>query len=143
MSGSGLWGLNSFYGMMTYMPCRGIYSSYYGYRFYSPQTVGALYYVPQQPRASAFMGGGGGSPSYSTNTATSAGTSGTIAASSPASTTVEQRVERSHFQEQRQRRWADAVRSARLVFRCRSKKAATESSMCSRARPVTPWVFWG
>ncbi len=85
--GSGFWGMNSFYGMMTYVPCRGMYNSYYGYRFYSPQTVGALYYVPQQPRT-AFIGGGGGSPSYATNTATSAGTSGTIAASSPASTTA-------------------------------------------------------
>lgn len=83
--GAGLWGFNTFYGMMTYIPCSGIYNSYYGYRFYSPQTVGALYYVPQQPRT-AFIGGGG-SPSYATNSATSAGTSGTIAASSPASTT--------------------------------------------------------
>jgi hypothetical protein len=86
--GSGFWGLNSFYGMMTYIPCRGMYNSYYGYRFYSPQTVGALYYVPQQPRTTFIGGGGGGSPSYATNTATSAGTSGTIAASSPASTTA-------------------------------------------------------
>jgi hypothetical protein len=85
--GSGLWSLNSFYGMMTYIPCRGIYNSYYGYRFYSPMTVGALYYVPRQPTSSSFMSGGGGSPSYSTNAATSGGTSGTIAASSPASTT--------------------------------------------------------
>ncbi len=83
---SGYWGLNSFYGMVTYIPCRGIYNSYYGYSFYSPQTVGVLYYVPRQPTTSSFMGGGG-SPSYATNTATSAGTSGTIAASSPASTT--------------------------------------------------------
>jgi hypothetical protein len=83
----GLWSLNSFYGMMTYIPCRGVYNSYYGYSFYSPQTVQALYYRPPSP---SFTGGGGsgGSPSYSTNVATSAGTSGTIAASSPASTTA-------------------------------------------------------
>jgi hypothetical protein len=81
----GMWSLNSFYGMMTYIPCRGIYNSYYGYHFYSPQTVGALYYRPPQPTYSM---GGGGSPSYATNTATSAGTSGTVAASSPASTTA-------------------------------------------------------
>jgi hypothetical protein len=86
--GGGFWGLNSFYGMMTYIPCNGIYNSYYGYRFYSPRTVGVLYYVPQQPRATFAGGGGGGSPSYATNQATSAGTSGTIAASSPASTTA-------------------------------------------------------
>ena len=86
-SGGGLWSLNSFYGMMTYIPCRGFYNSYYGYRFYSPLTVGALYYTPRQPSTSSFMSGGSGSPSYSTNAATSAGTSGTIAASSPASTT--------------------------------------------------------
>ena len=88
--GNGLWSLNSFYGMMTYIPCHGVYSSYYGYRFYSPQTVGSLYYVPRQPTTSSFMNagsGGGGSPSYSMNAATSAGTSGTVAASSPASTT--------------------------------------------------------
>ncbi len=84
--GSGYWGLNSFYGMMTYIPCSGIYNSYYGYRFYSPRTVGVLYYVPRQPTTSSFMGGGGG-PSDATNAATAAGTSGTIAAGSPASTT--------------------------------------------------------
>jgi hypothetical protein len=84
--GAGLWGFNTFYGMMTYIPCNGIYNSYYGYRFYSPQTVGVLYYVPQQPRPSLISGSGGG-PSYATNAATSVGTSGTVAASSPASTT--------------------------------------------------------
>jgi hypothetical protein len=85
--GSGMWGLNSFYGMMTYIPCRGVYNSYYGYSFYSPQTVGSLYYESRLP-TSSFTGGGAGSPSYATNAATSAGTSGTIAASSPASTTA-------------------------------------------------------
>jgi hypothetical protein len=85
--GSGLWSLNSFYGMMTYIPCRGIYNSYYGYRFYSPMTVGSLYYQPVL-RPSVLTGGSGYSgPSYSTNAATSAGSSGTIAAGSPASTT--------------------------------------------------------
>jgi hypothetical protein len=90
MSGcsSGLWSLNSFYGMMTYIPCRGIYNSYYGYHFYSPQAVGMLYYQPVIQPSSGMTGGSGYSgPSYSTNAATSAGTSGTIAASSPASTT--------------------------------------------------------
>jgi hypothetical protein len=83
---SGLWSLNSFYGMMTYIPCRGVYNSYYGYSFYSPQSVSALYYAPQNPAPSASRGGSG-SPSYTRNMATSAGTSGTIAAGSPASTT--------------------------------------------------------
>jgi hypothetical protein len=86
-AGSGYWLMNDFYGMMTYVPFRGIYNSYYGCRFYSPQTVQALYYQPPSPSFTG-GGGGGGSPSYSTNVATSAGTSGTIAASSPASTTA-------------------------------------------------------
>jgi hypothetical protein len=86
-SSSGMWSLNPFYGMMTYIPYRGIYNSYYGCRFYSPMTVGSLYYQPVL-RPSVLTGGSGYSgPSYSTNAATSAGSSGTIAAGSPASTT--------------------------------------------------------
>lgn len=84
---SGLWSFNAFYGMTTYVPCSGTYNSYYGYRFYSPQTVGSLYYQPVM-RPSFTGGGSASAPSYSTNAATSAGTSGTIAASSPASTTA-------------------------------------------------------
>jgi hypothetical protein len=84
----GYWAFNSFYGMATFIPCSGVYNSYYGYRFYSPQAVVSLYAQPViQP--SVYSGGGssysGGA--YASTPLTSSGTSGTIAASSPASTT--------------------------------------------------------
>jgi hypothetical protein len=83
----GLWGWSSTYGMFTYIPYSGTYSSFYGCRFYSPRSL-AEFYRPSD--TSSFDSGGSSpasAPSYTTNSATSAGTSGTVAASSPASTT--------------------------------------------------------
>lgn len=85
----GLWGWSSLYGIYTYIPYSGMYRSFYGCRFYSPQSL-AEYNRPTQQPSSSFDSGGtspASAPSYATNTATSTGTSGTIAASSPASTT--------------------------------------------------------
>jgi hypothetical protein len=74
----GLWGWSSYYGIYTYIPYSGMYTSFYGCRFYSPGSLAEYYRPPEQPSTT---------PSYSTNAATSAGTSGTVATSSPASTT--------------------------------------------------------
>ena len=74
------WAYNQWYGMYTYMPCRGSLYSPYGYRFWSPYTVMNAYYVPP-----AFYGGGnrggamgGGGYSYPTAASTSAGYSGVM-----------------------------------------------------------------
>lgn len=40
----GAWTYNPWYGMITYMPCSGMLMSPYGYGFWSPYTVGRLYY---------------------------------------------------------------------------------------------------
>src|SRR5262249_12665545 len=47
----GAWTYNPWYGMITYMPCSGMLMSPYGYGFWSPYTVGRLYY--------GYYGGGG------------------------------------------------------------------------------------
>ncbi len=49
------WAFNQWYGMYTYMPCRGSLYSPYGYQFWSPFTVMRAYYVP-----TGFSGGGYG-----------------------------------------------------------------------------------
>ena len=43
----GAWGFNSYYGMMTYIPCSGSLVGPYGYRYWSPFTVMQAYYVPK------------------------------------------------------------------------------------------------
>jgi hypothetical protein len=47
------WLWNPYFGMFTYLPYRGYYNSPFGYRFFSPYTVGRIYQVP-------YWGGGGG-----------------------------------------------------------------------------------
>ena len=42
-AGAGMWGWNQWYGMFTYVPYDGMYTSPFGYAFYSPLTVGAFY----------------------------------------------------------------------------------------------------
>ena len=44
MPGSGVWTYNPWYGMITYMPCNGMLMSPYGYNYWSPYTVGRVYY---------------------------------------------------------------------------------------------------
>ncbi|HKE26975.1 MAG TPA: hypothetical protein VKB88_31695 [Bryobacteraceae bacterium] len=40
------WGFNSWYGMYTYVPCRGYFRDPYGFSYWSPMTVYGLYYHP-------------------------------------------------------------------------------------------------
>jgi len=42
--GYGAWTYNPWYGMYTYMPCNGMFMSPYGYNYFSPYTVGRMYY---------------------------------------------------------------------------------------------------
>jgi hypothetical protein len=56
---SGLWAFNPYFGMYTYIPCSGRYSSPYGFLFWSPLTVGRVY--APRPVYTA--------PSFSTNDA--------------------------------------------------------------------------
>ena len=91
---TGLWSLNLYSGTMTYVPCNGIYRSHYGYNFYSYAKVLPLYThgndAPADTLGRVGLNGTSSYPgtSYATMEATSAGTSGTIAAGSPASTTA-------------------------------------------------------
>jgi hypothetical protein len=77
------WRWNPYFGMFTFVPWRGSWNSYWGYRYWSPRTV----YVVYQPSVQASSGGWNSSRSYnpslgySTVGQTSAGTSGTIASS--------------------------------------------------------------
>lgn len=76
---SSLWAWNPYYGMFTFIPARGVWSSPYGYRFWSPYEVYRIY----EPRVSAPSWGGYSAASgYSSVGATSSGYSGTIASSS-------------------------------------------------------------
>jgi hypothetical protein len=48
------WGYNSYYSMMTFMPCMGSLYSPYGYQFWSPYSIGRAYWV----NAPLIYGGG-------------------------------------------------------------------------------------
>lgn len=50
------WGFNSYFNMMTYMPCTGRMYSPYGYAFWSPYSIGSAYWVS----APVIYGGGAG-----------------------------------------------------------------------------------
>jgi hypothetical protein len=51
---SPVWGYNSYYGMMTFIPCTGSLWSPYGYRFWSPYAISGAYWV----NAPIIYGGG-------------------------------------------------------------------------------------
>jgi hypothetical protein len=53
---SSAWGYNSYYSMMTFIPCNGSLWSPYGYRFWSPYSIGGAYFVG----APVIYGGGAG-----------------------------------------------------------------------------------
>ena len=75
------WAFNQWYGMYTYMPCRGSLYSPYGYRFWSPYTVMRAYYVPPTyypGRNGTGMGGGGGYTGFPSASSTSTGYSGVM-----------------------------------------------------------------
>jgi hypothetical protein len=74
------WVWNPWYGVYTYVPCYGSFYSPYGYRYWSPYTVGQVFYAP--PRYPGTYGGGGGygSTPYSTVSPTAMGSSGVVSA---------------------------------------------------------------
>lgn len=82
---SGLWQFNPYLGLMTYIPARGMLMSPYGYSFWSPVTVGRIFYQP--PPQSAFNRGwdAGSNMGYTGMPATAGGYSGTAAAMSTSS----------------------------------------------------------
>lgn len=85
----GGWSWNPYLGLLTYVPAGGIYVSPYGFRFYSPQRVEALYQPPPTINYSG-LGRWDASRGYTAIPATSAGTSGTLAAGAAAPTTPSQ-----------------------------------------------------
>jgi hypothetical protein len=82
------WFWNPYFGMFTFVPGSGVYSSPYGYRFYSPFTVYRIYQprpvVAFGPGGGRGMAGGGGGGGYGTMARTGGGYSG-VMASAPVS----------------------------------------------------------
>ena len=74
---SGMWRFNPYFGMYTFIPGSGMLMSPYGYRYWSPGTVGRVFYTPPP----MYNNGGGYSASsgYQGMPATSSGYSGTAA----------------------------------------------------------------
>jgi hypothetical protein len=80
------WRWNPYFAMFTFIPMRGAYDSFWGYRFWSPREVYAVFVPVRSPRVATGGWEAGGrtyNPNlgYSTVRPTSAGTSGTIATS--------------------------------------------------------------
>jgi hypothetical protein len=84
------WFWNPYLGMFTFIPYRGSYFSPYGYRFFSPSVVRAVYEPPRQRPSQAYSGFGryDSGRGYNTIPATRSGTSGTVAASGSSSPTT-------------------------------------------------------
>jgi hypothetical protein len=80
----GGWRYNTWYGLVTYIPCGGNIYSPYGYRYWSPNNVGRMYYVPPAyGRGNGGFGGGGyNGGSYASMGSSAGGYSG-AAASAP------------------------------------------------------------
>jgi hypothetical protein len=56
------WAWNPYFGMFTYLPYRGVYRSPFGYMYYSPVTIGNVFYRPvynPSPGVGGWGGGGG------------------------------------------------------------------------------------
>jgi hypothetical protein len=82
---SSLWAYNPYFGMYTYIPCGGRYSSPYGFVFWSPATVYRVY--APRPVYNPNWGNDGGfsaSHGYGAMAPTSGGYSGSVASSSSA-----------------------------------------------------------
>lgn len=81
------WLWNPYFGMFTFVPGQGMYNSFWGYRYWSPQTV---YMVYNPPRVSAPLGGGGAHRSWDMNAGphavsqASSGVSGVVSAAASA-----------------------------------------------------------
>jgi hypothetical protein len=84
-SGAGLWSWNPYFGLYTFIPGSGRFCDpFYGYCYWSPYTVGRMYYNPP-PVYNNYGGGGFNNAAYASNGATSSGYSGTAAAVSSGS----------------------------------------------------------
>jgi len=83
----GSWDYNPYYGFGTYVPCRGMLNSPYGYRYWSPVAVYHQFFAPRPiytyPNAGS-MGGG----SYPTMRPSSGGYSGAVGSSGVSSVAV-------------------------------------------------------
>jgi len=77
----GGWRYNPYYGMVTYVPCGGNIYSPYGYRYFSPNNVARMFYVPPPSRGGFGGGGVGGNGGYYPSMGSSSGGySGAVAA---------------------------------------------------------------
>jgi hypothetical protein len=76
------WIWNPYYGMYTFVPGNGRYSSFWGYSFWSPSAVYSYYYQPRPAYIPPALAGGS-ARGYTSMQTTSYGTSGTAAISSP------------------------------------------------------------
>jgi len=76
----GGWRYNPWYGMVTYVPCGGNIYSPYGYRYWSPNNVARMYYVPPPNRGGmGGFGGGNGGGYYPSMGSSGGGYSGAVA----------------------------------------------------------------
>jgi hypothetical protein len=78
----GGWRYNPYYGMVTYVPCGGNIYSPYGYRYFNPNNVARMFYVPPPNRGGGFggFGGGGNGGYYPSMGSSGGGYSGAVAA---------------------------------------------------------------
>jgi hypothetical protein len=74
---SSVWRWNPYFGMYTFIPASGILMSPYGYRYWSPVTVGRIWYTPPSMYNSGWSAASTGG--YQGMGATSSGYSGTAA----------------------------------------------------------------
>jgi hypothetical protein len=76
----GGWRYNPYYGMVTYVPCGANIYSPYGYRYFSPNTVSRVFFVPPNRGFGGFGGGnGGGARNFPSMGSTGGGYSGAVA----------------------------------------------------------------
>ena len=87
--GSNGWYFNPYYGMYTFIPGgRGVFSSAYGYRYYSPEAAYHFFYQPVVSYVgSGYNAGHNSNLGYNTASQTSSGYSG-VMASAPAATSA-------------------------------------------------------
>ena len=80
---SGMWGWNPYYGMYTFIPGGGrrLCNSFYGYCYWTPQSVYGAFYGPSSPWW--YSNGGHSAGSSSALTQTSRGNSGPVVGGSP------------------------------------------------------------
>jgi hypothetical protein len=76
----GSWGYNPYYGLGTYIPCRGSLSSPYGYHYWSPLAVYRQFFAPR-PVYTYHDSGGGMGASYPTMGSSAGGYSGAVGSS--------------------------------------------------------------